>query len=242
MTHLANCFLLHYKSRNMTETPQHTFSDAFKDSIPVCMGYVPLGAAYGLLWVNAGFDWYWAPLMSLVVYTGALQFLSVNFLALGMPIWEIAMTSLVVNFRHVFYGLSYPSEKVPQPLAKLYGIFALTDETYSLLATKDRDTLSQGKIILIQLLNQSYWFLGTLLGALASVVIPDSIEGLEFALTALFIVLMQEHAYRKENHKYLALGALASAVAFMISTEQFLSIAMGTFVFVLCIDYARQKT
>jgi 4-azaleucine resistance transporter AzlC len=217
------------------------FTTAFNDSIPVMMGYVPLGAAYGLLWVNAGFDWYWAPLMSLLVYTGALQFLSVNFLALGMPIWEIAMTALVVNFRHVFYGLSYPIEKMSNPLAKLYGMFALTDETYSLLAVQDREKLTQKQVVLIQLFNQSYWVIGTLLGALASVVMPDSVEGLEFALTALFIVLMQEHAYRKENHKYLGLGALAAVIAFAISQEQFLSIAMGAFVFFLSIDYRRQK-
>ncbi len=216
------------------------FRDAFKDSIPVMMGYVPLGAAYGLLWVNAGLDWYWAVLMSLVVYTGALQFLSVNFLAAGMPLWEITMTALVVNFRHVFYGLSYPSEKMTGRFAKLYGMFALTDETYSLLAIQDRDALTQRRVILIQALNQSYWVLGTLLGALASVVMPDNVEGLEFALTALFIVLMQEHAYKKENHKYLALGALAAGIAFILSQGQFLSIAMGAFVFFLCIDYRRR--
>ena len=217
------------------------FRQAFKDSIPVMMGYVPLGAAYGLLWVDAGLDWYWAVLMSLIVYTGALQFLSVNFLALGMPIWEIAMTAFVVNFRHVFYGLSYPSEKVTGKLSKIYGMFALTDETYSLLAVQKRDTLTERQVIFIQLLNQSYWVLGTLLGALASVVMPENVEGLEFALTALFIVLMQEHAYKKENHKYLALGAVAAGGAFLISQEQFLSIAMAGFVFFLCIDYRRKN-
>lgn len=219
---------------------QFTLRDVVTDTTPVAMGYIPLGAAYGLLMVDAGFAWFWPALMSLIVFAGALQFLSVSFLLAGMPLWEVALTTLIINFRHIFYGFSYPIEKVTHPLIKLYGMFCLSDETYSLLASQDRTKLTEKRIFLIQLFCHGYWVVGSLIGALASMLIPTSINGIEFALTALFVVLAQEHCYKKDNHPAILLGFAAAMVAFFIPTSQFLTIAMAIFVVVLTIKFQRE--
>lgn len=210
---------------------------AIRDTVPVAMGYIPLGTAYGLLLVNSGLDWYWAPLSSLVIFAGAMQFLSVSMLAVGTPLVTVATTTLVINFRHVFYGLSFPLSRLEGFFRKLYGVFALTDETYSLVAAKRDENLSGRRIHLIQVFSQGWWVLGSTLGAVASVVIPSSIEGLDFALTGLFVVLAQEHAYRRESWRSMAYGLIAALVAYGLGSDQFLTIAIGVFLVMLAVQW-----
>lgn len=206
---------------------------ALRDTVPVAMGYVPLGAAYGLILVNAGLDWYWAPVSSVVVFAGAMQFLSVALLAAGAPLTEIATTTLVINFRHVFYGLSFPLGRVEGPLRRLYSVFALTDETYSLVAAKQGEELSGRRILLIQVFSHAWWVLGSTLGAAASIALPSGIEGLDFALTALFVVLAQEHAYQRANTAAMTMGAAAALLAWALPVGQFLSVAIGIFLLLI---------
>jgi 4-azaleucine resistance transporter AzlC len=217
----------------LTEPPADIWRDAgrsaLRDTVPVAMGYMPLGAAYGLILVNSGLAWYWAPVSSIVVFAGAMQFLSVGLLAAGVPLAEIATTTLVINFRHVFYGLSFPLARVGGPLRRLYSVFALTDETYSLVAAKQGEHLSGRRIVLIQVFSHGWWVLGSTLGAAASVALPDGISGLDFALTALFVVLAQEHAYRRENTPAMVMGAGAALLAWVLPFGQFLSVAIGAF-------------
>jgi 4-azaleucine resistance transporter AzlC len=202
---------------------------ALRDTVPVAMGYMPLGAAYGLLLVNAGLSWYWAPVSSLVVFAGAMQFLAVSLLAAGVPPLQIAATTAVVNFRHVFYGLSFPLHRIEGRLRRLYGIFALTDETYSLVAAKRGEELSGRRIHLIQVFSHGWWVLGSTLGAAASVALPHGMKGLDFALVALFVVLAQEHAYRRSNHVSMLLAGLAALLAYAVLRAQFLAAAIGFF-------------
>ncbi len=221
---------------------QHRLLDTITETMPIAMGYLPLGAAYGLLVVESGIDWFWAPLMSMIIFAGALQFLSVSFLAVGMPLWEIAITTLIINFRHVFYGFSYPFEKLNQPIIKLYGIFCLTDETYSLLASKNSNDLDEKSIFLIQIFSHAYWIIGAFIGTLAAIIIPQSINGIEFTLTALFVVLTQEHYYKKTNHAAIGLAIIAAGIAFFVSTTQFLSVAMALFVALLTAKFYKEKS
>ncbi|WP_344125207.1 AzlC family ABC transporter permease [Luedemannella flava] len=211
--------------------------DALRDTIPVAMGYLPLAAAYGLMLANTGIDWWWAPVSSLLIFAGAMQFLSVGLLAAHTPLAEIFIATLLVNFRHVFYGLSYPMDKLKRTPARVYGVFALTDETYSLLAGKADQNISGRRITLIQLFSHGYWILGSFVGALGAMALPDSIAGIEFSLTALFLVLTYEHAIKRENLPAVVMGVLASAVAFAIGGKQFLSVAMGVFLCLVLANY-----
>jgi 4-azaleucine resistance transporter AzlC len=119
------------------------------------------------------------------------------------------------------------------PLGTAYGL---------LLASKDKSELDEKRIFLIQLFSHGYWILGSLLGALASMVMSESINGIEFALTALFVVLAQEHCYKKENYPAIGLGLMAAGLAFAISTSQFLSIAMALFVVLLTARFYKEKS
>jgi len=130
-------------------------------SAPVAMGYLPLGAVFGFLFVQAGADWWLALLASLVVYAGAAQYMMIPMLAAGLPLGTIALATLLVNLRHIFYGLSL-LESLPQGrLLRAYLVFGLTDETYSILTTLPAET-SRRQIALLVLLNQGWWVLGTI--------------------------------------------------------------------------------
>ncbi|MGW7413195.1 AzlC family ABC transporter permease [Streptomyces sp. NPDC054863] len=219
------------KSEHMadTELPECTVRLALRDTVPVAMGYLPLGAAYGLLLADAGIEWYWAPLSSIFVFAGAMQFLSVPLLAAGIPLFQLATTTLVINFRHVFYGISFPLNELRGRTRRAYGVFALTDETYSLVAAKAGESLSGRRIHFIQLFSHAWWILGSTTGALASMLIPSGIDGIDFALTALFTVLAQEHFYRRSSRRPMVYGALAGAVGFFAGNKHFLSVAMAVF-------------
>ncbi|MCT7655035.1 AzlC family ABC transporter permease [Oceanimonas sp. NS1] len=107
-------------------------------TLPVMMGYLPLGAVFGVLWVDAGLTWYWAPLMSVLVYAGAMQYLAVGLLAAGIGWIDLAVATLLVNFRHLFYGLSLYHLLPKGVIGRQYFIFGITDETYSLLSASGR--------------------------------------------------------------------------------------------------------
>lgn len=201
------------------------------------MGYIPLSIAYALLISNAGVPWYFALLMSFTIYAGALQFFAANMVTAVMPLPEVAMTTLIINFRHIFYGLSFPMKSIKTPFKRWYAMFALTDETYSLLASQNHKKRSENYIFTVQLLNQSYWILGTIIGLSLNSILNQPIKGIEFILTALFIVLAQEHFYRKTVNLSLILGLTAALVAFWVLPKQFLSLAIATYLVFLVIHY-----
>ncbi|MEU7005054.1 hypothetical protein [Nonomuraea sp. NPDC046570] len=120
---------------------------------------------------------------------------------------------------------------------RVYGIFALTDESYSLLAGRDPASLTGRRVHLIQLLSHGYWVVGGTVGALASTAMPQGINGIDFALTALFVVLAFEHARKRTNLNAVVNGTVASALAFVVGRQQFLSVAMGTFLLLTIVTY-----
>ncbi|MFJ8310470.1 MULTISPECIES: AzlC family ABC transporter permease [unclassified Streptomyces] len=223
------------------EGPERTVRLALRDTVPVAMGYLPLGAAYGLLLVDAGIDWYWAPLSSVFVFAGAMQFLSVPLLAAGIPLLQLATTTLVINFRHVFYGLSFPLRELDGKARRAYGVFALTDETYSLVAAKAGESLSGRRIQFIQLFSHAWWIIGSTLGAVASMALPSGIKGIEFALTALFVVLAQEHFYQRTNARPMLYGVVAGTVGIFAGSKQFLTVAMAVFLVMVAAEAVRGR-
>jgi 4-azaleucine resistance transporter AzlC len=191
---------------------------AFKVSIPVMMGYGVLGFAFGLLMTSLEYQWYIALLMSLFIYAGALQFLAVGFFSSKLGLFDIFITSIFVNIRQSFYGLSVLKKFKKSGKLKPYLIFGLTDETYALLTTIKEDEQLKKKYYYFYLcfLNQSYWVSGTLLGALFGSMIKFDTSGLEFSLTALFVVLAIEQYKINQNYLPFAIGSVASIVAILL--------------------------
>lgn len=191
---------------------------AFKLSIPVMMGYVVIGFAFGLLFVSAGYAWYLALLMSVVVYAGALQYLAISLISANAGYLDTAVASLLVNVRQAFYGLSLLRKFRHTGAFKPYLIFALTDETYALLTTlKEDKTLSMRHFYLyLSMLNQSYWVAGTLIGALTAGFVEFETAGLDYALTALFIVLALEQYRQLRKTLPFLIGAVAAVAALVV--------------------------
>jgi 4-azaleucine resistance transporter AzlC len=195
-------------------------------SVPVAMGYVPLGMVFGFLFVQAGAPWWLALCASLLVFAGAAQFMMVPMLAAGLPLASIAFATLVVNMRHIFYGLSLLDKLPVKPGARWYLVFALTDETYSVLTTLPAGT-STRQMVTVALLNQGWWVLGTLLGAVIGARAQISLVGLDFALAALFAVLAVEQWRSADSAAPLWVAVLSYALAWALEPQHALLIAIG---------------
>ncbi len=155
-------------------------------------GYIFLGTAYGIVLNQAGFGPFWALTISGVVYAGSAQFVMVPMMASGASLLTMFITIFFVNSRHLFYGLSF-TESFSKIKAKPYMIFALTDETYSVLCgcrNEDPEEKMRDNWLLIALFDQSYWVLGSVLGAILGQVIPFDLTGIDFSMTALFVVIL----------------------------------------------------
>lgn len=185
---------------------------AFPYTIPVLTGYLFIGTAFGVMFQEKGYHFLWAALMSIVVYAGSGQYLAVNFFAPGVGFLDVIFMTFMVNVRHIFYGLSLLERFSRIGKERLYMIFSLTDETYSLLCTaKIPEDVEEDKFLFaIALLDHSYWIAGSVIGALAGAMIPFNAEGIEFAMTALFIVIFTE--------QWLAGGKRIPAVIGIVST------------------------
>lgn len=189
----------------------------FRQTLPVLFGYLPLGIAFGVLFTaQLDYGWWYAPLMGITIYAGAGQILAVSLIAAGAGFLEVFVAMFVLNSRHLFYGLSLLGQFRGAGWRKLYLIFGLTDETYSVLTSRPRTGTrdkEQRNDFLITLLNQLYWVVGCAVGALLGDNVAFDSTGIEFALLALFIVLSIEQ-YKALGEKFpLWTGALAAAVA-----------------------------
>ena len=187
---------------------------AFKISIPVMMGYGVLGFAFGLLLVSFDYDWYLAPIMSIFIYAGALQFVAINFFNVKAGLIDIAIASWFVNLRQSFYGLSLLKRFKKSGKLKPYLIFGLTDETYALLTTlKDNENIKKPwYYFFLTIFNQSYWLIGSTLGAIIGSNIKFNTAGLEFSLTALFVVLCVEQYKNLKNPIPFLVGSGVSII------------------------------
>jgi 4-azaleucine resistance transporter AzlC len=201
----------------------------------VAFGYVPLGTAFGMLFQDLGYSWYFAPLMGVFVYAGAAQFLAVGLGAAHAGVLEIAVSTLILNSRHLFFGLSVLGRYRARGLKKAYLIFGLTDETYSLVtSTKAPGPDRQVDYYLtVTALNQSYWVLGCTLGALAGSAMSLDTRGMDFALTALFLVLVLDQWNRLRELFPFVAAALCGVSALVLFREQMLLIAIGLSILLL---------
>jgi 4-azaleucine resistance transporter AzlC len=204
-------------------------AQAFVYSVPVLLGYVAIGTAFGLFISDAGYPVWLAFFMSLWMFAGAGQFIAVGLFVAGTTIWEACLIQLVVNARHIAYGFSMINRFPKKSLLRPYLIFSLTDETFALLSSlppgtqegvpppgKERDRF----MFYVSILDQSYWVTGTLIGATAGSLLPFETEGIGFALTALFIVLMIEQMYLMKKPGIFVVSGLAALLAVFLLPER----------------------
>ena len=203
---------------------QYLFRQALKITTPVFFGYIAIGIPFGLMIVNAGYPWWIAPLMSLTMYAGAGQYIAVGLFAAGAPLLQILVTELFVNIRHIVYGLSLISKFKNTGKWKPYLIFALTDETYALLTGCDLPKNAEPGPFFgtIALLDQFYWILGSVIGAAAYSVLEhynlaQYIKGVDFALTALFVVILIDQIKKSRDFVPPLIGILTGLTAVILS-------------------------
>lgn len=200
--------------RELISTNKPTLRTAFLDTIPVMTGYVFLGFGFGILMHQSGYGVLWAAAMSLFIYAGSMQYMAVSLLTGGAGLLTAALTTLVVNARHLFYGISMVDSYKGAGKKKPYIIFALTDETYSLVsAGKEQDHIY---CFLVSLFDQIWWVSGTILGSLAGSLLPINYEGIEFVLTALFVTIFVEQWLSTKNHFPAIVGVAATAVSLVL--------------------------
>lgn len=191
---------------------------AFRQSLGVLFGYVFLGTAFGILLRQAGFGALWSLAFSGLVYAGSLQFVLAGFLAAPTALPTVALMSLFINARHLFYGLSFIERFRSMGKKRPYMIFSLTDETYSVLCGMDETPAGvdkNGAMFLVALLDQLYWVAGSLLGTLASG-LPLDFTGIDFSMTALFLVIFLEQWRGAKSHLPALLG-LGCGAAFLLA-------------------------
>ena len=194
------------------------FKAALPRTIPVMAGYIFLGIAFGLLMSNSGYGILWALAMSVFIYAGTAQFLGVSLLAAGASLPSVALLTFILNFRHFFYGLSMLSKYKDTGKVKPYLIFGLTDETYAILAggLVPQDVDETKYYFAVTLLDQIYWVLGSVLGNAFGAIITIDLTGIDFAMTALFAILVVENWKAHSRHLPAMVGFLISIVCLII--------------------------
>lgn len=194
------------------------FRAALPRTLPVLAGYLVLGVAFGLLLNSIGLGVFWAAAMSILVYAGSAQFLAVSLIGATASLPQVALLTFLLNFRHFFYGLSMVSRYQGVGKRKLYLAFALSDETYAILA----GALPPAQVdpadyyFAVSLLDQCYWVAGSLIGATVGQLITFDTTGVDFAMTALFVVLAVEQWKSARRHAPALFGVCCGVVCLLI--------------------------
>jgi 4-azaleucine resistance transporter AzlC len=193
---------------------RNAFRAAFPNTIPVMAGYLVLGFGFGLLLQSKGYHFLWAILMSLTIYGGSMQFVTVDLLAGGAGLISAALMTLMIHARHLFYGISMLIPYRDTGRVKPYLIFGLTDETYSLVCTGEvPDGVDKSAY---SLLNQSYWVAGSALGAIFGQVVSINTAGVDFSMTALFVVILTDNLMKPSSRVPALLGLGVSLICLLI--------------------------
>lgn len=207
------------------------FRQAVRATAPVMAGYLVLGMGFGILLRTKGYGPWWALAMSVFIYAGSMQYLTIDLLTGGASLITAAITTLLVNARHLFYGISMVEDYRKLGKEKPYAIFALTDETYSLVCQDDQHADAQDYrkyVFWTSLCDQCYWVTGSLAGSLLGSVIPFDVTGIDFSLTALFLTVFIEQWLSTRDHASAVIGVTASAACLLIfGADAFLIPAMA---------------
>ena len=218
---------------------------AFKATVPVLTGYLVLGFGFGIIMRSSGYGILLTFAMSLFIYAGSMQYAAVGLLTGGASFLTTALTTLMVNARHLFYGVSMIDKYKGTGVRKPYLIFALTDETYSLVCGDISAIPPENRAdycFLVSLLDHIYWIAGSVAGAVVGSLISFNTQGIDFALTALFITVFLEQWLTAKKHMPAITGVAASLICLLIfGKEGFLIPAMLIIALLLCV-YTSKKT
>lgn len=207
---------------------------AFKDTIPVLTGYIVLGFGFGVLLTAHHFPAWLTTFMSITMYAGAMQYLAVDLLYNHIDFLSIAIATFLVNARHLFYGISLINQYKDTGWRKLYLIWGLTDETYSLV-TANLHPHDKDYYWYVTILDHLYWICGCTLGGIVGSMLPFNTTGIDFALTALFIVISTEQWLNTDKHFSAGLGIFATVIClFLFSAKNFLIPSIIIICIVLC--------
>lgn len=196
----------------------NTIRRALIRSLPVMAGYIVLGTGFGILMQKNGYGIVLSAAMSILIYAGSLQYVGVSLLASGASVLTTILTSLIINARHIFYGISMIGQYKNAGRKKPYLIFSLTDETYSILCdgSAEQEEDPDAFRFYLSLFNQSYWVIGTVFGALLGSVIPFSTAGIEFSMTALFIASFTEQWTTSSDHFPALCGLFSTLLCLLV--------------------------
>ncbi|PAF51814.1 hypothetical protein BKH43_00845 [Helicobacter sp. 13S00401-1] len=186
---------------------------AFKLSLPILVGYLMLGIAFGIMLENAGFGVFWSLAMAVLIYAGAMQFVAVGLLSMGVDIASVFILVLVINVRQILYAMAMFKDFSAFPLrSRIYMFFSLTDETFALLSVNAN--LSQKAKFYLSLLNHMYWIVGCVIGSF----IGDkfNVKGIGFVLSAVFVVILLEQIRRSKSYFGAILGIVIAVICLMI--------------------------
>lgn len=215
----------HLNKLNQQHDISYHWVAGFKKSLPVAMGYLPAGIAFGVLAQVAGIP-VWATIMlSIVLYAGAAQYACLPMLSAGLPIGSIATNIAAINLRHVFYGMPLLQYLPKQKLAKTYCLFALTDETFSVMTSLPNES-RQALILPISLFNQSWWVLASAIGVLIGSALSDLVPHLDFALVCLFAILAYEQFQSIKRYFPIGIAVIALAIASLFTSHWLLLVAI----------------
>ncbi len=216
-----------------------TVKQAFISTIPVMTGYLVLGFGFGIILKANGYETFLALVMSLVIYAGSMQYVAVGLLAGGASLITVALTTFMVNARHLFYGISMLDRYKNTGKRKPYLIFALTDETYSLLCNDNPYISAEERknyYFFVSLFNHIYWIIGSVLGAVVGSLVKFNSKGIDFVLTALFITIFVEQWLSSKKHFPAVIGVAVSAVCLILfGSESFLIPSMLVILLLLCL-------
>lgn len=222
----------------------YTIRQAFYKSIPVLAGYVVLGIGFGILMRNAGYGVLWAFAMSVFIYAGSMQYIGVGLLAGGASVLATVLTTVMVNARHLFYSISMIDKYRNAGKYKPFMVFALTDETYSLLCDGKTPDGADPNLyrFLVSLFNHCYWITGSVIGNLLGAVLPFSTVGIEFSMTALFVASFTEQWLTSRDHIPAITGLMCTLLCLVIfGRENFLIPAMVLITLALTLLRSREE-
>ncbi|AZR01846.1 AzlC family ABC transporter permease [Trueperella pyogenes] len=219
----------------MPNTSTHSALAGARDAIPVGLGYIPLGMGMGMTLTAAGLEWWWAPIFALFMYAGSMQYLIVPMIVAHESFAAIAVATLLIQFRHVFYGISFPLDLVKNKLVKLYSIHAITDEVYAVIASKPREELTGERVIWTQIFSHATWITGCTLGAIVGLAVPIDARILNFVLTSLFVVLMLEAYLANRARLDFACAALIGVALLLLPSSIYLPSALSVLTLTLLI-------
>lgn len=199
------------------------FRTVFLDTLPVMTGYLFLGAGFGILLNQNGFGMGWSFFMSLFIYAGSAQYMAVSLLTGHASLLSAGLATLLLNARHLFYGISLVDTYKDSGGKKPYLIFGLTDETYSLVTQNEppKGMTRHQYCFWVTLFDHSYWVLGSILGSIAGAALPISFEGVDFVLTALFVTLFVEQWLENKNHLPALIGVMSTALCLILIGKDF---------------------